>query len=84
MSVLPFIPKDDQKLPDWYSMTVKFIDGTSDTFKVAAHKLGDKVFEFVTFEDEWHWVPLQCVKILSFDKSFSKIVAIKQNNDGAK
>lgn len=73
-----FIPKEIQNLPDAYSMTIAFIDGKTETFEIASHKLGEKLLEIVTHEDElWHWIPLTNVKRISFDKRFSNIVEAK-------
>lgn len=81
MSVRPFLPKDDQALPDAYSMEIQFIDGRSETFELASHMYKDGQFEFVTFDDEWHWIPTQNVKLIKFDKRFSKIVALKNTSN---
>lgn len=80
MNVMAFIPKEDDKLPENYGLTVSFLDGKTDEFEVASHRLGEKVFEFVTKEDVWNWVPLTAVKRIEFDKRFSQIIAIKEKS----
>jgi hypothetical protein len=77
VNVRPFIPKDDQELPDCYGMTVYYIDGRKEQFEVAAHWLQNGVIDFASFEDEWSWIPIQNVKRVAFDKRFSKVVSIR-------
>jgi hypothetical protein len=71
------IKKQVEALPDSYGVTFHYIDGKSESFEIASHHLGAAVFEFVTTEDVWHWVKMENVKRVEFDKNFSKIVAIK-------
>jgi hypothetical protein len=77
MNVMPFIPKDDATLPDHYEITIMYLDGRSEEFELAHHVLGEKVFEFVTKDDVWSWVPLSGVKRIEFDKRFSQLIAAK-------
>jgi hypothetical protein len=79
---MPFIPKDDQRLPDHYGIEISYIDGKVAAFEIASHRLGDKVLEFVTKDDFWNWVPLTAVKRVEFDKRFSAIIALKENKNG--
>lgn len=80
MSVRPFIPKDNQDLPDNYGVKIYYIDGKTEEFELADHKRIDALgmFEFMTKDDIFHWIPLQNVKRLEFDKRFSKMVEIKR------
>ena len=73
----PFLKKDNQELPDSYSFTIHYLDGSKEEFEAASHKLGDKLFEFVTKDDLIHWTTITSIKRIEFDKQFSKIVAIK-------
>lgn len=75
------IIKEHAELPDTYGIKLSFITGKTAEYTVAGHKfLPDNKLEFVTFEDEWHVVPLTNVIDLTFDKQFSKIVALKDTN----
>lgn len=78
MTNLPFVPKQDQDIPDSYSMIVHFNDGKKCEFDVASHRLvmESRMIEFVTKDDQWNWVPLIAVHRIEFDKRFSKIIAI--------
>lgn len=77
MNILPFIPKDDHRLPDAYGITVNYIDGKSEQFEIASHRYNKDIFEFVTHDDVWHWIVPSALKRVEFDKRFSKMVAIK-------
>jgi len=84
MQPLAFIPKDDDRLPDCYGLKLFYIDGKMEEFEIGHHRLGDKVLEFVTHEHElWHWVQMNNVKRVEFDKRFSKIVALKVERETA-
>lgn len=39
----PFLPKDNQKLPDFYKVKVHYVNGTKEEFKVASQKLIEHV-----------------------------------------
>lgn len=83
-TIKPFIPKDIEALPDAYTITIHYVDSKSETFEIAHHVLGEKVFEFVTHSDDrWSWVQMTSVKRIEFDKRFSQIVALKVKNEKA-
>jgi hypothetical protein len=77
MSIKPFIPKDNQELPDWYGCTITLVTGKKIELELASHRLGEKLFEVATKEDEWKWFPIENILQVEFDKRFSKIVDIK-------
>lgn len=74
----PFIPKDDQSLPDFYQVEIIFLSGRKDILEIASHHLGEKVFEVAGVDDIYRWYPVTSIEKISFDKSFSKIVEIKK------
>ena len=82
MSVRPFVPKDDYELPDNYGMAIYFATGKKEEHELASHRMNERsgLFEFVTKDDIWNWVPMQNVLRVEFDKRFSKIVAIREKN----
>lgn len=44
MTVRPFLPKDDQELPDSYTITIHYLDGRKpDEIEVASHRTIDTV-----------------------------------------
>ena len=80
MNVLPFIPKQDQELPDTYTIKFFFHDGRASLdLEVAQHRIicGDAVFEYVTKDDIWGLVPLTSIKRMEFDKNFSRVMACR-------
>jgi hypothetical protein len=86
MNILPFLPKDDQELPDNYGATIYYVNGKKEEFELAQHRLNDKtmVVEFATKEDLWSWVPLSSIQRIEFDKRLSKLVALKEKHDLSK
>ena len=76
--VKPFIPKQDQKLPDNYSVKIVYITGKEEIFELASHRLNSGLFEFETKDDLWNWVPISNVIRIEFDNRFSKIMPIKE------
>lgn len=83
MSVFPFIPKEDQCLPDAYGLIVYYVNGKKDEFELASHSLNHQtgMLEFFTKDDLISWVPLSSVTRFEFDKRFSKIIDIKNKNE---
>jgi len=88
MNVTPFLPKQDHRLPNYYGIKLYYVDGTVEEFEIASHRLGEKVLEFVTNEDLWHWVQMTSIRRIAFDKQFSKMITIKaelmENAEAAK
>ena len=82
-NVRPFIPKQDNDLPDSYKMTIAYVTGKSDVFETTQHKFIEKsnTLEIVTIQDEWFLIPLSSIIKISFDKDFSKMVAIRQKQE---
>lgn len=74
-----FVPKDNQELPDNYDITIEYVTGKTVTIEVATHNvLQGTRLEWVTKDDLWGFVILENVLSVSFDKRFSKIVAIRE------
>lgn len=76
----PFLKKMFSGIPDNYSVKIIYVTGSEETFELASHTLTREtgIFEFVTKDDVWHWVPLSSVQRIEFDKRFSKIIDIKE------
>lgn len=81
MTTLPFLPKDDQALPDNYGMIILYVNGKKEEFELAQHRLNTDsgIIEFVTKDDLWSWVPLSSIQRLEFDKRLSKIISVKED-----
>lgn len=75
-----FLPKEDAELPDSYGIDIFYITGKEDEFEVASHRLiaDSTILELVTKDDFWHLIPLANIKKISFNKNFSKVIAIKE------
>ena len=91
--MIPFIPKDDQELPDQYMMTVSFHSGSPLELEVASHRVLDSIrgpmgefiaasaapmLEYVTKDDVWGLIPVSSIKALVFDKRFSRVMELRQ------
>jgi len=72
-----FIPKQNQDIPDWYSFKIYYLDGKSDDFEgIVRINDNNRMLDIVTKDDIWHWIPLDAIKRIEFDKQFSKLVEI--------
>lgn len=78
-----YLPKQDQNLPDSYHVTLYYVTGKSDEFDLASHHLNKEtmMLEFWTTDDLCSWVPMSSLLRIEFDKNFSKMVAIKVENE---
>ena len=83
MSVRTFIPKDDQRLPDYYGLKVHYLDGRTDEFELAGHNIqdvqGTTMLYLATKDDLWNWIPVASIKRLEWSKEWSKILALKES-----
>ena len=79
----PFLPKEDQRLPNSYGIKVFYVDGTAEEFNAAAHRPdhANGILEIWTSDDLCRWIFMPHVLKLQFDKNFSKMVAIKAELD---
>ncbi len=77
--IRPFIKKQHPDIPDIYGITLFYLDGTKEELKIASHAFlkDTKFFEYVTEDDFWSVVPFDSLKKISFDKNFSKMLALK-------
>lgn len=80
-----FLPKDDQRMPDFYGVKIEYITGQTKEFKVASHSFINslRAIELITFDNEYVVVPMDNV-VLYFDKDFTKIVEIKKELENQK
>lgn len=83
MSNKTFLPKEDQSLPDNYSVSIFYISGKHEVIELASHNLNKEcgLLELWTKDDICSWVVMANIQRIEFDKNFSKMVAIKQKMD---
>lgn len=79
-TVRPFLPKLIENLPDNYGVKIVYITGNVEDFELASHSFSKDtgLFEFVTKDDIWSWVPISSVQRIEFDKRFSKIISARE------
>jgi hypothetical protein len=81
---IPFIPKEDSEMPDYYEITIKFVEGSTATYKAVGHKILEKVriMEIITHEDTYVWIPLDMSAMeIKFDKNFTKVVLLSKKKE---
>jgi len=77
-----FIPKEDQRLPDSFKVVVSFVTGESEEIEVAStFAPRNGIIEVWTKEDTCKYLVVENVTKLEFDKNFSKIVAIRKEQE---
>ena len=74
--------KEDNELPDSYGIKIIYVNSKSDYFDVASHRIIKETgtIEFVTKDDIWHIIPISSIQRMEFDRSFSKVVALRGKN----
>lgn len=69
--------KEHADLPDSYEVRIIFIDQKEDIFsEVVSHMIHNGVMEIITAADTYHWVVMQNVKTMHFDKRYSRVAHI--------
>lgn len=83
--MIPFLPKENNELPDNYGAKFFYLSGGVDEFVLASHRLdpSNKILELLTADDLHMWVMLENVNRIEFNKNFSKIISLKEkmNNE---
>ncbi len=86
------LAKENQALPDFFGMKIAYLTGESEEFEVASMFLdfvasnGNAVIGvsnqpfmvFATTDDEWVWVPIASIKNIKFNKNYSKMMALRE------
>ncbi len=81
MNKLVLIPKQDQDIPDYYGFTIHYLDGKTEDFQgIIWLNEKDAIFDVVTHDDLWTWIPVGSIRSISFDKSYSKCIAAIEKN----
>ena len=87
-----YIPKDDQRLPDFFTITINYLSGRKETLKVAefnyyeklVNSKGEVVAEHYdtyrgwTYENEFFEIPRASVESIKFGEEYTKIVMIER------
>jgi hypothetical protein len=82
LTLLPFIPKDDQALPDCYGLTVVYHSGPNMELELVDHRiLPSAVLSYVTKQDTFGFVPLTAIKHVYYDKRYSKLIAMNMERN---
>ena len=81
-----FIPKDDQRLPDFFTVVVNYLTGRKETIEVASLKyITDmECYEIWTRENMMKVIYKGSLESLDYDKNWSKIVELKDEKDRKK
>jgi hypothetical protein len=77
----PYIPKEHPDIPDFYSITVTYHDGKSDTFEVVSHKFHSNLLDLVLKDDLYAVLPVEGFRKVELDKNFSKLVELKNEQN---
>jgi len=74
----PFIPKEDQEIPDSFGLTIHFHSGAKEEHQVTTYKFIQelRLFEFATQDDLWTMIPMESIKKIEGDRAFSKFVEL--------
>lgn len=78
LGMLPFLNKSDSQIPDTFGIKIFYLDGKSEDYEIANRWVANGMFEFVTQDDIWHFIPMSAIKRVEYDKNFSKMVALKE------
>lgn len=80
--IAPFIPKEHSELPDQYGMKIHFLTGGFEDIEAVKHRIypETQLVEYLTKEDEYELVPIASIKKIKFDKRFSKIIQLREEN----
>jgi len=75
-----FIPKDDQRLPDFFTITVNYLTGRKETIEVSGLQVikDFNMYEIWTREDTMKVILISAIESIDYDKEWSKIVRIKE------
>jgi len=77
------LPKEHNEIPDYYGIRIDHIDGKVSEYQ-GSHSmvLNGAAIQICTFEDEWVLIPMANIRKVSFDKNFSKLIAVKEKTNG--
>lgn len=90
--VAPIILKDDNRLPDYFTITIHYITGKTETFNIAEISYVEQlmnlnnqaitnhydVFRFWTYEDRFYERVKANIIGIDYDENYTKIVRIQK------
>jgi len=90
--VSTLLVKDDQRLPDYFNLTVNYLTGKAKKYQVVEmayveHLTDDKgniitnnynTFRIWTHEDLFYEIPLSSIESLEYDENYTKIIRIRK------
>lgn len=78
MTIVPFIPKDDQQMPDFYTLSINTLTGKTLTYEVVSHRfISDyKLLEIQKKNDTLTLIPVASLVSIDFDLAFTKVLEL--------
>jgi hypothetical protein len=78
--VKTYIQKDDQRLPDYFTIKVEFVTGKVKEIEVTSiiYLKENKMYEIWTKEDKMIILMQEAILAIEYDKEWTKIVEIKK------
>jgi len=79
--VLPFIPKENSDIPDYYGMKILYVNGKIEEIDGSHTIIKDtSTVEILSKDDVFSFVPISSIQRIEFDKRFSTIVSLRNKN----
>lgn len=80
----PFIPKEDERLPDAWGIKITYATGRVEEFE-GTHNVYKETgtLEILTMEDKFFLLPIQNILKIEFDNRFSRFVHLKKEKENA-
>jgi hypothetical protein len=80
----PVILKEVQGLPDHYGMSVEYLTNKLESFEIVRHSISNDILTFMTSEELIHWIPINSILNVKFDKRLTKIMELQAKHDQGK
>ena len=80
------LPKEDQALPDFFTLTVNYLTGRKEIIDVANFQYIEAIemYEIWTKDNLMKVIPRNAIESIDYDKNWSKIIEIKAKLDREK
>ena len=72
--------KETAELPDFYTMTLHYKDGTSRMVEAVKSVVYPEtmILEILSKKNTWLWIPMDSVKEIELDENFAKIAELSE------
>lgn len=72
--------KETAELPDFYTMTLYYKDGTSRVVEAVKSVVYPEtmILEILSKQNNWLWIPMDSVKEIELDENFAKIAELSE------